>query len=318
MVLIHFHLKDFIMIGKKKHKDVQFYTEVMEASLNLDGNHRSSYDPDELDEEQREREMRRRLNNAFKDFCKKVEKVAKHYEHIVDFDIPYNELGFYGNCNKEMVFIQPSVKALCNLTETPFFFLPLNEIEHVHFERVTYTTKNFDVAFIFKDFDVLPKLVTAIDMKSLELIQDWLSDVGITYTAGAQNMGWTEVMKMVREFVGDGTFYSDMDVDGDQKPPGWLFLQADGGDGEGGEDDDDDDESSFEAESEESESDDDSDMSSDYEDESETDSDEDGDDDLSEEGQDWDDLEKQAADDDKKRARERVEEERSGSKKNRR
>ena len=151
MVLIHFHLKDYIMIGKKKHKDVQFYTEVIEASLNLDGAHRSSYDPDELDEEQREREMKRRLNSAFKEFCKKVEKVAKHYDFSLEFDIPYHELGFYGNCNREMVFIQPSVRCLVNLTETPFFFLDISEVEHVHFERVTYTTKNFDVAFIFKN-----------------------------------------------------------------------------------------------------------------------------------------------------------------------
>jgi nucleosome binding factor SPN SPT16 subunit len=28
MVLVHFHLRDFILVGKKKQKDVQFYTEV--------------------------------------------------------------------------------------------------------------------------------------------------------------------------------------------------------------------------------------------------------------------------------------------------
>lgn len=32
VVLIHFHLKHAIMIGKKKYKDVQFFTEVVEAS----------------------------------------------------------------------------------------------------------------------------------------------------------------------------------------------------------------------------------------------------------------------------------------------
>jgi nucleosome binding factor SPN SPT16 subunit len=62
MVLIHFHLNDHILIGKKKQKDVQFFTEVIESSLNLEGARRSSYDPDELDDEQREREMRKRLN----------------------------------------------------------------------------------------------------------------------------------------------------------------------------------------------------------------------------------------------------------------
>ena len=106
MVLIHFHLKEFVMIGKKKQKDVQFYTEVIEASQNLEGARRSSFDPDELDEEQREREMRKKLNGAFKEFCKRVEKVAKHYDSGLEFDIPYADLGFYGSCHREMVFIQ--------------------------------------------------------------------------------------------------------------------------------------------------------------------------------------------------------------------
>jgi nucleosome binding factor SPN SPT16 subunit len=91
------------MIGKKKQKDVQFYTEVIESSQNLDGSRRSNYDPDELDEEQRERELRKRLNLAFKDFCSKIEKVAAHYEHNVQIDIPFKKSGFEGNPNKEMV-----------------------------------------------------------------------------------------------------------------------------------------------------------------------------------------------------------------------
>jgi nucleosome binding factor SPN SPT16 subunit len=266
-------------------------------------------------------QTRRRLNNAFKDFCKKVEKVAKHYDHVVDFDIPYNELGFYGNCNKEMVFIQPSVKALVNLTETPFFFLPLDELEHIHFERVTYTTKQFDIAFIWKNFDLPPKAITAIDMKYLDLIQDWLNDVGLTYTMGAANMAWNDVMKMVKTFVADGSFYSDMDIDGESKPPGWMFLNTDGGEGGGEEEeDDDDDESDFQADSEESESEEESsdDDESDYESESD-DSEEDGDDDLSEEGKDWEELEQDAARDDKKRQheREREDDDRGSSKKKR-
>ena len=59
-VLMHFHLNDPIMIGKKKTKDVQFYVEVMEASYALDTARRSGYDPDELEEEQRERGGERR------------------------------------------------------------------------------------------------------------------------------------------------------------------------------------------------------------------------------------------------------------------
>lgn len=64
LVLVHFHLHNPIMMGKKKTKDVQFYVEVMEASYSLDNHRRSGYDPDELEEEQRERALRNRMNQA--------------------------------------------------------------------------------------------------------------------------------------------------------------------------------------------------------------------------------------------------------------
>jgi nucleosome binding factor SPN SPT16 subunit len=210
MVLVHFHLKDAIIIGKKKQKDVQFFTEVVEASMNLEGSKRYSYDPDELDDEQREREMRKRLNLAFKEFCQKVEKVAAHYDFSLQIDVPFRKSGFEGNHSKEMVLIQPTTHCLVNLTEMPFFVITLSEIDHAHFERVSYATKNFDLTFIFKDFTVVPRTITAIDIKYMDVIQDWLNVVEITYTQGAMSMNWTALMEQVIDYtvyVPDMTFH---------------------------------------------------------------------------------------------------------------
>ena len=96
LVLVHFFLRNPILIGKKKTAHVQYYTEVVEASQNLDQLRRNSYDPDELEEEQRERALRRRLNDMFKDFCKRVEEIARKHQAVVEFDRPYRELGFFG------------------------------------------------------------------------------------------------------------------------------------------------------------------------------------------------------------------------------
>merc|ERR1719421_2426461 len=79
LVIMHFHLHHPIMIGKKKTKDVQFYVEVMEASYSLDNHRRSGYDPDELEEEQRERAMRVRMNQEFQNFVKKKTKDVQFY-----------------------------------------------------------------------------------------------------------------------------------------------------------------------------------------------------------------------------------------------
>lgn len=74
ITLIHFHLHHPIMIGKKKTTDVQFSTEVVEAVQNIDGNRRSMHDPEELEDEQRERERRNRINADYSRFTKAVQE----------------------------------------------------------------------------------------------------------------------------------------------------------------------------------------------------------------------------------------------------
>jgi nucleosome binding factor SPN SPT16 subunit len=65
------------MIGKKKQTDVQFYVEVISQSDALDQVRRNGYDPDELDEEQRERQLRNRMNAEFKAFAQKMEEQVR-------------------------------------------------------------------------------------------------------------------------------------------------------------------------------------------------------------------------------------------------
>ena len=159
------------MVGKKKQRDIQFFTEVVDASQAVDAGRRSMYDPDEMDDEQRERQLRKRLNQAFKEFCKKVDAVAKKNNYSVEFDIPYRDLGFQGNPHKEMVFIQPTLNCLVNLTETPFFVVDLADVDHVHFERVTYMSKAFDMVLINKDFNKQPWRIDMIQNADRDAIQ---------------------------------------------------------------------------------------------------------------------------------------------------
>jgi nucleosome binding factor SPN SPT16 subunit len=181
------------------------------------------YDPDELDEEQRERALKQRLNQMFKDFSGKVEKVAEREGYGVQFDVPYRELGFNGCPHKEMVLLQPSVHCLLNLTESPTFVISLQDIEHVHLERVMFSAKNFDLSVIFKDFDKLPHRISAIAMQDLEGIKEWLDDIELTYTSGSTNMNWKMVLKAVKD---DDRFYFDTDDDGEKKDVGWDFLKV--------------------------------------------------------------------------------------------
>jgi nucleosome binding factor SPN SPT16 subunit len=245
LVLVHFFLRNPILIGKKKTAHVQYYTEVVEASQNLDQLRRNSYDPDELEEEQRERALRRRLNDMFKDFCKRVEEIARKHQAVVEFDRPYRELGFFGVANREMVLVQPTVQCLVCLTDTPFFLVELDQIEHVHFERCDFKNKNFDIVFVGKDLEKLPSLVSSVQMSELDSIQEWLTDLGITYTVGVLPINWKLCLSTIRT---DPRFYFDTDEDGEPRPPGWTFLEA-GGDGSDGEGSDDGNDQDYESQS---------------------------------------------------------------------
>jgi len=277
-VLLHFHLRNPIMVGNKRSSDVQFYTEAGIQSDDL-GVRGRGQDVDEIQQEQRERKFREKLNRDFKSFVESVQAVSND---AVEFDIPYRELGFYGVPNKSNVFLMPSVNCLVNLTEQPFFVISLSEIEVSHLERVQFSLKAFDLVFIFKDYSKLPIRISNIPVEYLDSIKDWLNDIDIIYSESTNNFNWTNVMKEVtrdmKKFVDEG---------------GWGFLQDESSE-EAAEEQSEQSDSSFEEDlsAEESQEDEDEDFSEEEEsDDAESEAD---DSDSSEKGMDWDELEEQA------------------------
>ena len=91
VTILHFHLNDPIMMGNKKTKDVQFYAEVMDVVQTLEGGRRALHDPDELEEEQRERERRNKINADFQQFVRRVQEMWERDfpELNLEFDVPF-------------------------------------------------------------------------------------------------------------------------------------------------------------------------------------------------------------------------------------
>lgn len=284
IILVHFHLKHAIMFGKKKNLDIQFYTEVGEVITDL-GKHNRGGDRDDLIAEQAEREMRKKLNAAFKSFIEKVEALPNSN---ISFEKPFRDLGFNGTPFRSMVMLQPTSSCLINVTEMPSFILTLDQIELVHFERVSFHLKNFDMVFIFKDYAKKVVMITSIPMNQLDQIKEWLNSCDIKYTEGLQNFNWPKIMKTITD-----------DPEGFFDQGGWNFLEAES-DTESKEADDsisDEEDDAYqptdsEDEDEESEDDDDeSDYSEEDESESESGS---GSGSESESGKDWSELEEEA------------------------
>lgn len=223
------------MIGNKKVKDVQFYQEAGSLADDLDtGRKRNKMymnEHEELEQEQRERELRVKLNAKFKRFVDNITSLAAQNKYNLEFDMPYSELSFYGAPNKGIVKLMPTVNCLVNLTEFPFYVITLDDIEIVHFERVQFSIKNFDMVFVFKDFHTT-KRICSIPRETLDSIKDWLDQVDILFSEGVMSLNWNMVLAEIRKdfpkFLEEG---------------GWAFLRDDD-DGEG---EDSEDDSAFEA-----------------------------------------------------------------------
>ncbi|KAL2347869.1 hypothetical protein Fmac_001869 [Flemingia macrophylla] len=297
ITLLHFHLHNHIMVGNKKSKDVQFYVEVMDMVQNVGGGKRSAYDPDELEEEQRERQRKNKINVEFQTFVNRVNDLWGQSQLNgldLEFDQPLRELGFPGVPHKSSVFIVPTSACLVELIETPFLVVTLSEIEIVNLERVGLGQKNFDMTIVFKDFkrDVLR--VDSIPSTSLDGIKEWFDTTDIKYYESRLNLNWRQILKTITDdpqsFIEGG---------------GWEFLNLEATDSESENSEESD--KAFEPSDMESDSDSDdeaSDSESLVESEDDEEEDESEEDSEEEKGKTWEELEREASNADREKGNE--------------
>jgi len=171
--------------------------------------------------------MRQKLKSAFKGFTEKVESLTRQ---TIEFDTPYKDLGFHGVPFRSTVLLQPTSHALVNLTEWPVLVITLDGLELIHFERVQFQLRNFDMVFVFKDYNKKISSINSIPMNSLDSVKDWLNSCDIHYTEGVQSLNWAKIMKTIVE-----------DPEGFFEQGGWGFLEPES-DAEMDDDDEDEDE----------------------------------------------------------------------------
>ncbi|KAL6964609.1 FACT complex subunit spt16 [Sarracenia purpurea var. burkii] len=288
ITLLHFHLHNHIMVGNKKTKDVQFYIEVMDVVQTLGGGKRSAYDPDEIEEEQRERDRKNKINMDFQNFVNRVNDLwgQPQFKGLdLEFDQPFRDLGFHGVPHKASAFIVPTSSCLVELIETPFVVITLNEIEIVNLERVGLGQKNFDMAIVFKDFKRDVFRIDSIPSTSLDGIKEWIDTTDLKYYESRLNLNWRPILKTITDdpekFIEDG---------------GWEFLNMEASDSDS--DNSQESDQGYEPSDVQSDS-----VSDDEEDdsaslvESEDDDEEDSEEDLEEEeeGKTWEELEREAS-----------------------
>ena len=76
-----------------------FVAQVGEDNIKLSDVRRSAYDPDELEDEQRERDRRNKMNKLYKKFAIQIQDEAQKTAHSLELDIPYKDLCFTGRAS---------------------------------------------------------------------------------------------------------------------------------------------------------------------------------------------------------------------------
>lgn len=287
MVIIHAHLANPIVIGKRKTQDVQFFREATDVSYDDTGNRKRRYrygDEDEIEQEQEERRLRKQLNREFHAFS---EQIARATGDKLDVDIPFRELGFNGVPFRSNVYLQPTRDCLVQLSELPFLVVTLSEVEVAVLERVRFGLRQFDLVLVNRDFKKSPVSITAIPVTQLDAVKQWLDGVDIPFYEAELNYNWKEIMGMISSgphefFVNDG---------------GWSFLEPAS---------DEEEEAPEEEEDEFEVSDDNPQDESEFSEEASDDFEEEEDDfepedELEEDGADWSELEEEALKEDRKR-----------------
>ncbi|KAK6037314.1 putative histone chaperone [Cooperia oncophora] len=150
-------------------------------------------------------------------------QVVKQTNDQFDFDAPFSELGFLGVPHRSSCTLKPTSSCLVNLTEWPPFIVTLDEVELVHFERVSFQLKNFDMVFIFKDYSRKTQMVQQIPMSSLDSVKEWLNTSDLRYTEGIQSLNWPKIMKTITDdpeefFETGGWNFLANDSDADAEP----------------------------------------------------------------------------------------------------
>ena len=203
----------------------------------MDNRKRNTWDRDEVEDESRHKTMVAQLDAQFKKFTDKVTDILPAADpsepdgdKIWDWDIPYHELEFQGNPKNAMVELYPTTSCIVHLATKPVCIIDLERVDVAYYERIQPGNRNFDLAFVFKDF-LLPDAkiqegatwirINSIDIKYYDQVREVLQKSKLPQFEGMAPLKWNDVLKQYRKN------FDDITQDG-----GWVCILGQGDDEE--------------------------------------------------------------------------------------
>lgn len=218
--IIHFEMREPIIYGGKRVRNLQFFVKLDDANENLiesSEKRKVNRDSRASNDRHSDRFYSQRISaaeDAFNNFIKAVEKESKNQ---IIFEKPDLEEGFLGSLEYDQLYIYPTQNSLIGLTTHPYIFIGYDELELVAFERVGMMNKTFDIAFIFKDYsrEVIRLSSIASNEKSrLKKLFDSKDIIVFEHNSGIK---WQPLLlkfsETIEEFIEDGAWETLGDKD---------------------------------------------------------------------------------------------------------
>jgi len=147
-----------------------------------------------------DRKLRLQWNRAFKIFVERVEQLRYS---LIEFDVPEVNLGFYGVTRNTNMKIYPTKKCLIGLEDTSIpLIIFLNDFQYCHFERVSFSLKNFDLIFINKSLSIEPLMISSISRYYLDIVKEIINLQNIPFSSTVQNLDWKKMLENIRSDIG--------------------------------------------------------------------------------------------------------------------
>ncbi|CAD7940458.1 unnamed protein product [Amoebophrya sp. A120] len=207
--VMHFQLKNEIVINKKRTFMVQFYCEVLNVTEDLTGR-RPLSNLDERQEEENERRMVNKINATFRGFIEHIHNLLREQKIDLVFQYPYQNLDFRGVHFRGHTVLHPTAHCIISLQEWPAFCVPFRDIEIAVFERFTMELKEFDLILVLKDYKKEPLRITAIPNREFgERLKMILSCQRIVWYTTEYSQKWKDLMANIVKDIGTGTFQDE-------------------------------------------------------------------------------------------------------------
>ncbi|KAI3973907.1 hypothetical protein MKX01_030483 [Papaver californicum] len=185
--LLHFHLRDPIIVGTEKAKDIYFH--LVHCPLGKS----SDQDSDKI-----EKKKRIRVGGNDEDLKNFVDEVcdrwASQFKPPFLFEEQDKEYEFYGVLpSKASAGFAVTLFSFIGLGETPIVVVPLRDIEIVHLALLR--PGEIDMTVIFQDFKADNVLeISSIPLKSLSAIKDCLNEGLVKYYVNAEKQDWKTIV----------------------------------------------------------------------------------------------------------------------------